>query len=211
MHQEKSMNEITNVSNTGVNADYTHYENTQTTPKKEKEAVESTAEGDIEKIDINELIKKDPNLKAAFDNLMTIVSDPAMKDPEVFTIQRLIASLIDLGQALQGMATAYAERLSKITEKLTAYSKMMTQIPVILKGDMKFDDDSKTDSELRSNANQKFVNMLETVRANKGLEEDKAKKIQTMLQTMKDASTSTHDFIGSFIDLLRGISQKIMR
>lgn len=65
--------------------------------------------------------------------------------------------------------------------------------------------------QVENRMNQKFGNMLEAIRANKGLEEDKAKKIQAVLQSMKNAEQSTNDFIGTFIDLVRDISQKIMR
>jgi uncharacterized protein YoxC len=176
--------------------------------KQAKRASLDTSEGDM---DIKDLMAKRPDLKAAFDNLAAIASDPSMDEPDVFTIQRLIKSLIDLGQALQQCATAYANRLAKITEKMNAYSKMLTQVPVVLKDDVNYGGDDKEKSDRRANLNQKYGNMLESVRANKGLEEDKAKKVQTMMQTMKDAGQSVNDFIGSFIDLIRGILQKIAR
>lgn len=131
--------------------------------------------------------------------------------PEVqFSMYRLMMCLIELGQALQQMAVAVAGNLNNITAQMNAYAKKMTQIPVVLKDDIVFvPGDEKMDSERRANANQKFANMMEALRANKGLEEDKAKKKQTLLQTMKDASTQASDFLSAFCDLIRGIGSKI--
>lgn len=188
--------------------------------KEGEEAITSADKGDLD-LSSEELIAKNPKLKATFDNLSAIATDPSMGDKDVFSMQSLIACLINLGQVLQQVATVYANHLSKVTEKMNAYAKLMGQIPVVLEKDVDFDKESTisgTDeekdrkrSQLRADLNQYYGNMLEAVRGNKGVEEDKAKRAQTIMQTMKDASQSTHDFIGTFIDLIRGIGQKTMR
>jgi hypothetical protein len=186
----------------------------QTQKTDEKEKKENKVKGDEPPPTIEELIAKDPKLKAAFDNLVVLANDPGFSEDDFFSMQRLIATLIDLGQALQQVATAYADRLAKVTDRMTAYSKMMGQIPVLTKDQVNWDklgSDDQQRSQRLGTLNQKYGAMLETVRTNKGLEEDKAKKIQTIMQTMKDAGQSVNDFIGTFIDLLRGISQKIMK
>lgn len=61
----------------------------------------------------------------------------------------------------------------------------------------------------RAQINQAFANLLEALRANKSIDADQIKRLQTLLQQMKDSGTATSDYISTFIDLLRSISQKI--
>lgn len=204
--------------------------------KTSEEEQVSTTTSDLD-VSVEELLAKNPKLKTAYDKLAALASDPDIGDDEIFNVQKLILSLINLAEALKGAATAYADRLAKITEKLNAYAKLMNQIPVVLENDVyqpgtwidsgslldgvfivdeeakkkRSDEEKRTLSENRATLNQKYGNMLEGARANKDIEQDKAKKIQTIMQTLKDADQSAHDFIGAFIDLFRGISQKIMR
>lgn len=212
------MSEIT--GNYNINSNYQAYTTDSTgqsqasATEKNKQLAKTQVKAEKESVDINDLINQRPELKAAFTSLMALGNNPDMGDSEIFTIQRLIASLINLGQALQQAATAYANKLAKVTEKMNAYSKMLGQVPVLLKENINYNNlgnDDTQRSQTLGNINQKFGNMLEAIRANKGMEEDKAKKIQTIMQTMKDAGQSANDFIGTFIDLLRGISQKIAR
>jgi hypothetical protein len=63
----------------------------------------------------------------------------------------------------------------------------------------------------RSQLNQTFDHALELLRADKGVTEDKAKKVQALLQSMNDASGSQLEFMHSMIDLWSSISQKITR
>jgi hypothetical protein len=72
-------------------------------------------------------------------------------------------------------------------------------------------DDRADERADRNSINKRFQSMLEALRANKGITEDQAKRAQALLQQMKDASSQTSDFIGSFLDLMRSISQKIQR
>jgi len=196
-----------NVSNSGAEG-IKKNENDPKTNDKESDKTKKGKVGEIDlfnDMDLETLFQKNPDLKKAFTNMSNIVFDRNISNADTITMQELISCLIELGQALQKAAAVYANRLTKVTEKMNVYSKQMTQIPVVLKGDVGGSDDD------RRNWNSSFSNMLEAVRANKGIEEDKAKKIQTFLQSMKDASQSANDFVGTFIDLLRGISQKIMK
>ena len=160
---------------------------------------------------IRKEIENDPKLKKLFGEIMENFSE----EPPVvqFNMNRVVFILIALCQALQEAASVFADKLTKVTERLTAYSKKLTQVPVVLQsegttfsgiGDNQ-DQKYKNEADARALVNQKFGNMLEAIRANKGLDEDKAKKIQTILQTMKDASASSSDFITAFIDLVRGL------
>jgi len=202
------MSNVSNVPNRGISPDYSS-DLPPAASSAKKEAQEATAKASSATVDIDELIKNDPHLKALFDKLVKAFSEEP--DEVKFSISQVVQSLIQLSQALSNAAVAYADRLSKITEKMNAYTKLQTQIPVVLKGgkDEVYGGDDDKSRAARSEANQKFANMLEAVRANKGLEEDKAKKVQTMLQGLKDGGTSSSDFVGSFIDLVRGIGSKI--
>jgi tRNA C32,U32 (ribose-2'-O)-methylase TrmJ len=71
--------------------------------------------------------------------------------------------------------------------------------------------DESAELAVRARMNQTFTDMLEAIRANKGVEEDKAKKVQALLQQIKDASAAQSDYINSLIDLLRSINQKVSR
>ena len=77
------------------------------------------------------MINNDPELKAKFDQLLAKFGE----DPKKVrvSISQIVASLIELNEALQGAAIACAQRLKLITESLNAYTTMQTQIPVILK------------------------------------------------------------------------------
>lgn len=183
----------------------------QAMQKKEDKSEKDVLIDDDPDFDMATLLKERPDLREAierFDKSLKVAS----KDPkDTFNMAKLIACLIDLGQVLQQVATAYADKLTKTTAKMNYYSKQLSQIPVISDGEGIYQGDSTTASNKRATLNQKLANMIEIVKANKGREEDAAKGIQTMLQSMKDAGQSINDFLGSFIDLLRGISQKINR
>jgi uncharacterized protein YoxC len=189
-----------NTSQREIGINYNHAPPEAIDVKKEKVVEEGSTVKSAKPIDINELIK-DPRYKALLDQVAANYENKS--DEEKFSIQRVIMSLIDLSQALQGAATALADRLSRITERMNAYAKKMSQVPV-LGDEIPFEN-----SEKRANANQRFGVMLESIRAYKGIEEDAAKKVQTILQTIKDAGTSASDFVSSFLDVIRGISQKI--
>lgn len=134
--------------------------------------------------------------------------------PDVkYTLQDILMTLLDLNQTMQELAAALAGTLKTGTERLNAYTTLMTQVPVWSLDDYKAPDGTSTTDKLNmlGNINAKFANMLEAVRAHKGLEEDKAKKIQTLLQSTKDFSSKISDFFGAFVDLLRGISSTINR
>ena len=59
--------------------------------------------------------------------------------------------------------------------------------------------------------NAEYGAMLETLRANRGNDEDKSKAIASQLQAMKDLGQKTSDFLSSYIDLLKSINSKITR
>jgi hypothetical protein len=200
-------NEINVSSERNVNSDYFTAPPTDTLKKEEAAAAPATGVTAQTEHNVMDLINSDPQLKGLYDQLVTEFSEKS--EEEVFTLAVLIRTLIALSQALQGAATAMAERLSRVTEKLNAYTKLQTQIPILTVGGPMWGGDNQDDRDKRSEINGKFSNMLEAVRANKGMEEDKAKKIQTLLQSMKDAGTAASDFTGTFIDLIRTISTKI--
>lgn len=165
--------------------------------------------------EIEEFLDNNPETRKIMQEMldkMNQAGQPEKKDGSVFNMSDLFQALIDLGQALQGMATVKADQLNLITTKMSGYSREITQIPVVLSGEnVAFSGSESDQNAKRANFNQAFGNMLEAIRANKGLEEDKAKKVQTIMQTMKDASQSFHDFLGTFLDLVRGIASKINR
>lgn len=171
-----------------------------------KEATQKAVKGSSDlSTDLNELLKNDPKLQGIFDNVLNSFTDqPA---DEVFSIQRVIRALIDLSQALQSAALAESDRLNKVTERLNLYAQMESQLPVIT-GTSLYPDSDKGRQD-KQDANTRFGTALESLRSNQGLEQDRAKKIQTILQTMKDAGSSVSDYIGSFTDLFRTISSKI--
>ena len=159
---------------------------------------------DLDQISIDTLFEQRPDLKVAYDKCFKLMDDS--KDSTEFSMGSLIRSLIELAQVLQDVALVEAENMSKITEKMSLYSHKMNQIPVL-----KDADNTGKGTHQNATLNQDYGNMLETLRANKGVEEDKAKKSQPTMQSLKDASQSAHEFIGTFLDLLQGISQKITR
>jgi hypothetical protein len=198
-------NNITNNPTSGVDP-YSYDSSGDTAVKKEQPQV-ADASTDTP-VDINELIKNDPKLKELYDKVVDAFSEKPVE--EKFSIQRVIASLIELSQVLQGVVVAESTRMDKISKRISAYATMQASVPVITKDQGLFagqKDDQERDA--RQTLNQKFGMDLEAVRANSGVDQDLAKKVQTLMQTIKDASTSVEDFIGSFTDLLRGISSKI--
>jgi|GEM_PF-2737797 len=186
------------------------YTFTPADPKKNESlpAVTTASETALNREDLNpeELIMQDPALKELFNKLTETFVETTKE--EKFSIGRVISLLIELSQALQTAATAFAERLSKITEKLNAYTILQTQITVLGKEHAPGNDE-KVQSEYISSINAKLSNMLEAIRNYRGMEEDKAKKVQTLLQGLKDGGSSASDFVTAFIDLLRGIGAKI--
>lgn len=201
------MTDITGISNSSAAFDAKNYsaisqENTTNPAKKEdvKEQSVNNAEARNERV-----IEMDPKDRAIYDRVMGNYSNKTAE--ERLTVQDIIRSFINLTQILQQGIIIESERLSISTQLLNAYAKKMSQVPVILKDEIK--EPGWDDKDQREGFNQKFGYALETMRAHKGLEEDRAKKGQTLLQAMKDASSSYSDFSSSFIDLVRGISQKI--
>jgi hypothetical protein len=65
-------------------------------------------------------------------------------------------------------------------------------------------------TELRQR-DREFASMLEALRANRAVKEDKAKQLQTLLQGTKDAASAQNDFISSFLEQMASIHVKILR
>jgi hypothetical protein len=63
----------------------------------------------------------------------------------------------------------------------------------------------------REQFNRKINSTLETLRANKALQEDQAKQLQTLLQGMNDAASVQTDFINSFVEQMQSILVKNLR
>lgn len=155
---------------------------------------------DAQTTKLNELMKNNQELKEVMDRLTGIITPDA--DPSTtFSLSRLIACLIDLCQVMQKMASAETARLSIVTKKMSAYSKLLLQVPLL----------SSEDTKDKDKYNPLFTNAQEGIRINKGAEEDLAKQIQALLQSLKDASQSIEDFIGTILNMMASISQKISR
>lgn len=150
-----------------------------------------------------------PHLQGVYN--ATAASTGNLSSAATFNMGKLFIALSNLGQALNGLSVAYANSLNITSDQMNNYAKLMTQIPVVTKSDIKFDGDDKADADKRAIFNQKFANMLEALRANKGVEEDKAKKIQTLMQSQKDAGQSFNDLLGSLIDGTNRIIQGIFK
>lgn len=149
---------------------------------------------------INELMNNNKELKEVIERLNGILtSDPS--NTTTFSLSRLIACLIDLCQVMQKMAAAETARLAIVTKKMSAYSKLLLQIPVL----------TSKDTGDYNKLNPIYANAQEGVRINKTAEEDLAKQIQSILQSLKDASQSVEDFIGTILNMMASISQKISR
>lgn len=149
---------------------------------------------------LQEEINQNKDLKEVIDRLNGILnSDP--DGSTTFSMSKLIATLIDLCQVLQKMATAVTSHLSIVTKKMSAYSKQLLEVPLL----------SKEDTEHYQKYNPFFTNAQEGIRINKTTEEDLAKQIQTILQSLKDASQAIEDFVGTILNMMASISQKISR
>ncbi len=186
--------------------------NKDTKVKEEATAEETQRQNSDDILDVNELLKNDPAYKKLYDKMVGNYAQQSSASLNIMS--RVMNALMELNQVLSRVATIYADHLGKITEKLNAYSKLQTQIPVITDGMGFMDDtgDSTKDEKIREDRgqiNQKFGNMLEAIRANKGIEEDKAKKLNTILQAMKDAGQQASDFMTSFADMWRQVGSKI--
>lgn len=154
-----------------------------------------------EKDRMQKLINDNKDFKEVIDRLSGIIAD--VNEPGTFSLNRLIACLIDLCQVMQKMASAETMRLSVVTKKMSAYSQLLTQVPVLTTAD--------TDSGTRDKYNPKYQAAQEAIRMNKSAEEDLAKQVQSLLQSVKDASQSIEDFIGTILNMMASISQKIAR
>jgi hypothetical protein len=203
------MNDITNIPR---NVEGLYSTPSSQIKEDEKKAVEAasitSAQDSAEMVDIDELMQNDPSLKTLYEKMVGNYASQPSDNRNI--MNRIMRALMELNETLQKVAIAYADNLGKITEKLNGYSKLQIQIPVLTRGkDLFMGGDSDQDRTDRGEVNQKFANMLEAIRANKGIEEDKAKKVNTILQSMKDAGQSASDFLTSFADLMRQIGSKI--
>ncbi len=140
------------------------------------------------------------------------------KNTTRFNIQRLMQSLIELIQILQSVAAVAALTLSNDTDAINNYTKALAQISPLTKGQMTFqqggkdgNDAEKNNSAMMGDANQKLNTMVQYILAYKSQHEDRAKRHQTGISTLKEGSSSIAEFFSSFIDLLRAILQKIFR
>ncbi len=151
---------------------------------------------------LDEMIKNNPALQGIFDSIVKSTSVEG-DEAKLVTMQLLIQALIDLSQALQKMATANAARLTLDSQMMSAYSTQMSQVPVATASDVTFSKDSSTNQNMLQIYNQKMGNIQQIIQNNKGLVEDDAKRVQTLLQSSQDSAQSVNDFISSFIDLWR--------
>lgn len=152
-------------------------------------------QSELQEEDLKNIMAKDANLKAVYDKLSTKAADPTqMSDVSISSTNLLISSLINLSQALQMAATAYADRLEIITGKLTQLSKELSEIPTF-SGDRA----------------QLYGNMMSAINANKGMQEDLAKKVQGFMDSLKSSSQSTTDNIGTLLNQLQQNTQMMFK
>lgn len=191
------MNDITNVPKPDVNTGYV------ASPQPEAiraETPQIKAQAPTSSEDPQDLVNNDPKLKALFNQVVGNFKN--LSNEEAFSVNKVLLSLIDLGQSLQAAATVQANRLEKLTEIMNGYATIQTQIPVLLKKDI-------ADDRERADVNAKFANMLDGIRATKGIYEDKSKKAQTMLQTLKDSGSQASDFVTEIMRIISGLVKKI--
>jgi hypothetical protein len=121
-------------------------------------------------------------------------------------------------------ALEQAKKLERVLEGLShashqlaaAYAADLKELPVLLKGKTELDKlkaevDRTIPTQSLADINSKFGKMVETIRASKGIEEDRAKKLQTIMQRIKDSGQSASDYMGTLIELWRDIGSKISR
>lgn len=205
------MNEVNSVTNRGIPS---NYDASIPADKKEEKKVQTDQKmqsglEDVEKRD-------DPQYKAQLAKFVASFNEQPSNTK--YDIMRVVQSLIDLGKVMQELAIVYAGCLSKSTARLTAINKQMKEIPVISVKDLRkaglvkqseIDKEDEINKGTAGTLTQAFGNAMEAMRAEKGLEEDFAKKLQVMMQSIKESGTQASDFVSTFLDLLRGISSKI--
>ncbi|MFI0434117.1 MAG: hypothetical protein ACH350_00115 [Parachlamydiaceae bacterium] len=156
-----------------------------------------------EEKNIEDILSNNAALQTLFDSLARMGSHDEQSKTDVFSMNTLLRSLMDLTQTLQSMSAIYANKLVKITDKVNAYSDMMNDIDYVSETDY------KGYSGNRDNNNQRLAGMTEKARINKDKQSGYAQSATTSLQSLKDASSSLEDMISSQCELVRGISQKI--
>lgn len=138
---------------------------------------------------------------------------------QALILNRLIQLLISMVTTLQGVAVAQSGRLKFTTSFQQAYTALQTQIPVFLKGDdnllgksMQGSAPASTQATDRNTLNASFNSILtDNLRNLRGLQEDKAKQIQTNLNQTNDAVNQQTDLTTSFLQQLNSLLSSIFR
>ncbi len=142
-------------------------------------------------------IEKDLKLQKQVDKLM----HKSIADDE-FDLAILYKTLIDLGQALNGAATAKAKELNVISKTMGIYAEELSQVPTMTSADNK-DKWSQTNTITQATT--------EKLRNWKALQDDYAKACQTTMTNFKDSYQSNEDVYSTTLDLTKNIGSKIMR
>lgn len=126
--------------------------------------------------------------------------------PEVNVMNRILRLLITLTKTMQGVAVSQANQLNLLTMLQQAYVQLQQKIPVVLKGSgLNVDDNGRND------INTKFSIYMEAVRANRGMVDDAAKKLQALLNTTKESGTQFSDLLSTLLELMRGLIATLFR
>lgn len=152
------------------------------------------------------LVEVTKNLRGLIDDITKVYN--ILPDDVQITIQEILYLLMSVVKTVQGLAASLAESLKPVTERLNIYTKLKTQVKIYTSNDKKPDGTAYGPEQL-TELNNKAGRLVETLGAFAGLEGDKAKELQTKLQTVNEFAKKVQDFFSAFIDLLRAIFTKI--
>lgn len=132
---------------------------------------------------------------------------------KTLVFNRILALLIKLIGTIQTSAIAQANLLKFHTQFQNVYTGLQSQVPVFLKGDANaLGADSTNASQLRNELNSSFnPQLVDNLRALRGISEDNAKQTQTRLNQSNDAVNQQTDMVSSFIQQLSTLLTTILR
>ena len=132
--------------------------------------------------------------------------------PRLAIIWKVFALVVSMIGVIQKVAAVYADRLTKLSQWDTAYTNLISDVPVFTLGDSTpFSGDSSEDATERQELNNKNQTLSQNLQGYRSLVENTEKGVQSKVNNLNDAVNAQADLGTSLLQQMQTILGSIFR
>ena len=132
--------------------------------------------------------------------------------PRLAIIWKVFALVVSMIGVIQKVAGVYADRLQRLSQWDTAYTNLISNIPVFTVGDgSPFDGGSSTEASKRQELNTKNQTLSQNLQGYRSLVESTEKGVQSKVNNLNDAVNSQADLGTSLLQQMQTILSSIFK